>query len=149
MITRFFFYYLTTFIIGLSIYSFVTPTICDLWKMENKKKLREYKRKYEIYRHHAWAGLGLLTVFLATQYLYPNLPSWFFFTILTGLIVYSLIGLLGTYRYRMGLSTQEDTSQVSQGSSPSSFDEKKEKTRAKIEKKRLKAEVKKIKKEQH
>ena len=117
--------------------------------MENgkQKKLREYKRKYEIYRHHAWAGLGLLTVFLAAQYLYPNFPSWFFFTVLTGLIVYSLIGLVGAYRYSMGLSTQEDAFQMSQGSSPKSFEEKKEKTRAKIDKKQLKAEVKKIKKE--
>jgi hypothetical protein len=114
-----------------------------------QKKMREYKRKYEIYRHHAWAGLGLLTVFLAIQYLYPHLPSWFFFTILTGLIVYILIGLIGTYRYRMGLNAQENTPQVSQGLSSASFDEKKEKNRVKIEKKRQKAEVKRIKKEQH
>ena len=119
--------------------------------MENgkQKKLREYKKKYEIYRHHAWAGLGLLTVFLATQYLYPHLPSWFFFTILTALIVYSLIGLIGTYRYRMGLSIQENTLQVNLSSSPASFDEKIEKTKAKIDKKRQKAKVKKIKKEKH
>jgi len=114
--------------------------------MENKEKLREYRRKYEIYRHHAWAGLGLLTVFLATRYFYPHLPSWFFFPILMGLLVYILIGLLGTYRYRTGLSSQEDSAKVIPGSPPGSFEEKKEKTRVKMEKKRLKAEVKKIKK---
>ncbi len=116
--------------------------------MENgkQKKLREYKREYKIYRHHAWAGLGLLTVFLATRYFYPHLPSWFFFSILTALIVYILIGLIGTYRYRTGLSVQEETSQRNQCSFPASLEEKKEKDRAKVEKKRLKAEVKKIKK---
>lgn len=116
--------------------------------MENKKNLREHKRKYEIYRHHAWAGLGFLTVFLATRYLYPNLPSWFFFPILTGLIAYSLIGLIGTYRYRTGLSAQENTSQVSQAIPSGSLEKKKEINRGKIEKKRLKAEVKKTKKKQ-
>lgn len=119
---------------------------CDKSKMENKKKLREYKRKYEIYRHHAWAGLGLLAVFLATRYLYPHLPSWLFFPILAGLIVYILLGLLGTYRYRTGLSYLEDASHESQGSSSKYLERKKEKTRAMIEKKRLKAEIKKIKK---
>lgn len=111
-----------------------------------QKKLREYKRKYEIYRHHAWAGLGLLTVFLATRYLYPNLPSLFFFPVLTGLIVYILIGLLGTYRYRKGLSAREDESPGSQGSFSTILEEKKEKNKAKIEKKRLKTTVKKLKK---
>jgi len=33
----------------------------------SQKNLSEYKRKYDIFRHHAWAGTALLSVLLAVQ----------------------------------------------------------------------------------
>ena len=114
--------------------------------MEEKKKSLEYKKKYELYRHHAWAGLGLLTVFLATRYFYPTLPLWISLPIVSGLIIYILISLMGTYRYRTGLLIQDDISQANPVSTTESLEIKKEKEQAKIEKKRLKAKVKEVKK---
>ena len=34
------------------------------------KDLYEYKRKYNAFRHHAWAGLGFLSVVLAIRLIF-------------------------------------------------------------------------------
>jgi len=92
------------------------------------------RKKYEWYRHHAWAGLGLLSVFLAIRYFIfiSNLIS---LPILFALIFYILISLAYTYKYSTALS--EETTEQSER-----MEAEIEKARLKLEKKRLKAEVK-------
>jgi len=41
--------------------------------MKAKKELTDYKRRYNLFRHHAWAGLGFLSVLLAVRILFPEL----------------------------------------------------------------------------
>jgi len=97
----------------------------------------ECRKRYELFRHHAWAGLGILSVFLALQY-FISLPLWISATVVCVLSAYILISLMGTYRYRKGLLTQEMPA-------PSSVESEKiavEKARLKLEKKRIKAEAK-------
>ena len=115
--------------------------------MKEKKRSVEYKRKYELFRHHAWAGLGLLTVFLALRYFIPSIPLWIFLPVGSVLIIYSLIGLLGTYRYSAGLTSPNETmDSITYKKYYKTGNDKSEKMRVKLEKKKLKTEVKKIKK---
>ncbi|UCF12105.1 MAG: hypothetical protein JSW06_08690 [Thermoplasmatales archaeon] len=109
----------------------------------SKKNLSTYKRKYQAFRHHAWAGLGFLSVLLAIRVIYPE-SSGILTPIIFILIIYVVVALLLTYRYRAGVSVKEEVIQVQ----PSSKVEKEiiradvEKERLKIEKKKAKAEVK-------
>ena len=105
----------------------------------SKKNLSEYSQKYKAFRHHAWAGGILLSVLLAFRYLIPNIPNEIFISIGLFLIIYILVTLFFTYRYRAGLSIEES---VHVGH----LDEyKKQKIQADVEKERLKLEKKKIK----
>ena len=108
----------------------------------NGKDLSEYKRKYLAFRHHAWAGLGFLSVAFALRLLFPDLFEHILTPVIFVLIIYVVIALLFTYRYRSGVSTGEKVLQVQ----PSAELEK-EKIRAKVEKERLKVEKKKAKTE--
>ncbi|MCK4309980.1 MAG: hypothetical protein KAV80_00850 [Methanomicrobia archaeon] len=93
----------------------------------------ELKKRYNRSKHHAWAGLGFLSVFLAITRFFSvsNLVSIPVTLILSSYIVISLIF---TYRYREGLLLQEDVTLA-------------EKEKLKLEKKRLKSELKVKKKE--
>ena len=107
-----------------------------------RKDLSEYKKKYQTFKHHAWAGLGFLSVLLAIRLLTND------FEILTPIIgillVYIVVALIFTYRYSAGLSAEEAVTHVQ----PSTDIElEKEKLKAKLEKKRLKIEKKKAKAE--
>jgi MFS superfamily sulfate permease-like transporter len=104
----------------------------------SQKDLSEYKRKYDIFRHHAWAGTALLSVLLAVRYLIASLPRYIFIPLFSILIVYILIALLFTYKYRAGLSRIEESHHVSEQL-------EREKTQAQVEKKRFKLEKKKAK----
>jgi len=112
----------------------------------NRKDLSEYKRKYGVFRHHAWAGLGFLSVLLAIRIIVPSL-SEIIHPILAILAIYVVVSLLFTYKYRLGL-TAEKVIQIQ----PSDEIEKErmkievEKELLKVEKKKAKAEVKKAKK---
>ena len=106
-----------------------------------KKKLGEYKRKYDAFRHHAWAGLGFLAVFSAIRVLLPEYTQ-ILTPIIFILIIYVVIALLLTYRYRSGLHAKEEVVKVEP-----SVELEKEKLNAKVEKERLKAEKKKAKAE--
>ena len=106
-----------------------------------KKNLAEYKRKYNAFRHHAWAGLGFLAVFSVITVLLPEhtqILTPFIFI----LIIYIIIALLFTYRYRAGLTAKEETVQA-----PLSVEIEKERINAEVEKERLKLEKKKAKSE--
>ena len=112
-----------------------------------KADLSEYTRKYEIFRHHAWAGTAFLSILLALRYFITAIPRYIFIPLGTLLIVYILIAVLYTYRYRAGLSKRQESDQPSQPTgrdgvqtvAPESM---------KIEKKRAKSEAKARKKEQ-
>ena len=102
-----------------------------------KKDLSEYKRKYQAFRHHAWAGLGFLSVLLAISVIAPWLLV-FLSPILVVLIAYVVISLLFTYKYYRGFSATQE-------SIPHSEEVEKEKIHAEVEKERLKLEKKKTK----
>jgi len=140
---------------SLFISSFITLMGCDLWKMENKKKLREYKRKYEIYRHHAWAGTVLLSVLLAIRIFLEmaenRIIPEIIFIILGALIAFYTLGaLFFTYRYRRALVQKEleiNQKTVDETLASSSKTEKNQaKQQYKIIKKKVKNQVKKEKK---
>ena len=102
-----------------------------------KKDLSEYKRKYDLVRHHAWAGLGFLSVLLAMRIIFQEI-SELLQPILVVLIAYVVISLLFTYKYYRGLSATQE-------SIPHSEEVEKEKIHAEVEKERLKLEKKKTK----
>lgn len=105
----------------------------------NGKDLSEYKRKYHTFRHHAWAGLGFLSVFLAIRLLFLEQTE-----ILTPLVVilaiYIFVALLFTYIYRAGLSAPDQVVKVEP-----IVEIEKERINAEVEKERLKVEKKKVK----
>jgi Tfp pilus assembly protein PilO len=102
--------------------------------MEQRGSLED-KERYDIFRHHAWAGTALLSVLLALRYMIPQFPDYLFIVLCTVLIVYIVVSLLYTFRYRQGLSQGE----MSRGD-PEDLEEANQE--AKIEKGRLKAEKK-------
>jgi predicted ABC-type exoprotein transport system permease subunit len=112
----------------------------------NKKNLSEYKRKYDVARHHAWAGSVLLAVLLAIRIFFEtsNIGIDDRIILIIGLIlvVYTLIAIVLTYRYRSGLTAEQKIIEVQL----SSKDAEIEKERIKVEKKKAKAEAKKAKK---
>ena len=118
-----------------------------------KKNLSEYRRRYNIWRHHAWAGSILLSVLLALRIIigeehFPNEIVWIVGAIL---VFYILISLFLTYKNREGLRVEQEK-QIVQIKSTSDdvekarIDAEVEKERLKIEKKKAKAEAKKAKK---
>jgi hypothetical protein len=106
-----------------------------------KKNLAEYKRKYNAYRHHAWAGLGFLAVFSIITALLPEhtqvLTPFIFI-----LIIYVVVALILTYRYRSGLAAEDTVVKTEP-----SVEIEKERLNAEVEKERLKVEKKKSKAE--
>lgn len=115
-----------------------------------KKDLIEYKRKYDMYRHHAWAGAILLSVLMAIRALLEilnvsNIPDFIILPIGIILVVYILISIFFTYKYRSGLTIQQEQKIIQVKTT--SDDIEKEKIFAKIEKEKLKLEKKKTKAE--
>jgi hypothetical protein len=117
-----------------------------------KADLSEYKRKYEIFRHHAWAGTAFLSILLALRYFIASIPRYIFIPVGILLIVYILIALVYTYRYGAGLSGTRDRgrsaelSEMENAQTPGPEGLKIEKKRAKTEAKVRKKEQKAIKK---
>ena len=103
-----------------------------------KKDLATYKSKYQAFRHHAWAGLGFLSVAFALRLLFPE--SFDMLTpVIFILVIYIVVALLFTYRYQAGLSVEEKVETVQPSVEV-------EKERLKLEKKKAKTEAKKTKK---
>ena len=110
-----------------------------------EKELIEYKKKYHTFRHHAWAGLGFLSVVLAFRLIFFE-EAYILTPVIIALAIYIIVSLIFTYRYRAGLSYEDKTVKIEK--IKSSKDELgKEKVRAEIEKERLKIEKKKAKAE--
>ncbi|UCG95111.1 MAG: hypothetical protein JSV92_03645 [archaeon] len=99
------------------------------------------RAKYEKVRHHAWAGLGFLSVFLAIRY-FVEFPDYVLLPVLALLIVYILVSLVLTYRYSPGLAGEKEPSGGSLEIKKKGLDNKIEKERLKLEKKRIKAKAK-------
>ena len=109
--------------------------------MKTKKDLTDYKRRYNLFRHHAWAGLGFLSVLLAVRILFPELLE-LLQPILVVLIVYVVIALIFTYKYRAGLSAKQETVYHSKELEKEKIHADVEKELLKLEKKKTKAKIK-------
>ena len=124
-----------------------------------RNDLSEYKRKYDISRHHAWAGTVLISILLAIR-IFLEISNILTITntiniiiIIIGLIlvVYTLSSLFLTYKYRDGISLSQDQKIIHLHSSIDNIENdkiksRKEKEQLKIEKKKAKTELKKAKK---
>ena len=71
-----------------------------------ERNLAEYKKKYHIFRHHAWAGLGFLSVVLAFRLIFLE-QAQILTPVIVILAIYIIIALIFTYRYRLGLAAEE------------------------------------------
>ncbi len=113
-----------------------------------EKDLSEYKRKYHNFRHHAWAGLGFLSVVLAIRLIFLE-QTEILTPIIVILAIYILVALLFTYIYRAGLSAPDQVVKVESSDEIEKeiLNAEVEKERLKLEKKKAKAEVKAKKKE--
>ena len=100
------------------------------------------EKKYPLAKHHAWGGLALLSLVSALRLLFPDIPDWLAFPLIGILIVYILLWLGLTYRYRKELPEETSFPEVS-GKEEEKIRKKEAKNRLKLEKKRAKAELKK------
>ena len=121
--------------------------------MANKNK-SEYKRNYAMAKHHAWAGSVLLAILGAIRW-FTDDTEWYqkdIIFILAGIliIIYILIALVFTYRFRSGLATEEtNVSQIRLNQKDQTMVNSinlSPKELEKIEKKKGKAESKRLKK---
>ena len=102
-------------------------------------------RTYQRVKHHAWAGLGFLSVLLALRIILPAYAD-VLTPLIAVLLMYIVVALVLTYLYRGELSEVGNEPSVHERVSPESQRSSSEKTRLKEEKKKAKAEVKKTKK---
>jgi len=118
-------------------------------------KKADYKKKYDMARHHAWAGSVLLAILGATRWFVQDVTYQYkdLLFIIAGIVIimYILIALFFTYRFRSGLITvQQNNDQqviINQSNSlPNEYAELSPKEQEKIEKKRAKNESKQLKK---
>ena len=110
------------------------------------KNLMEYKKRYALWRHHAWAAGLLLSALLAIRIFLEisdvkDIPNEIILIIGCLLLAYLLLSLFFTYKYRSGLVAQDQQTIEIKTSS-----DEVEKQRLKVEKKKAKAEAKKAKK---
>jgi len=61
-----------------------------------------YAKSYAKFKHHAWAGLGFLAILLAINQIF-SIPSTILIPIVAFLILYILISLVFTYKFRKGV----------------------------------------------
>ncbi len=100
--------------------------------------------KYEKYKHHAWAGLGFLSVFIAIRY-FIHLPDPISFAVVLLLSIYIIYALVMTYLYSDEIEREREMKRKDEMLEKEKL--KMEKESLKLEKKRIKAEVKARKKE--
>jgi len=106
------------------------------------------KERYDIFRHHAWAGTVLLSVLLAVRYMIPQFPHYLFTILCTLLIVYIVLALFYTFKYRRGLSERAMTGREPDDTNEEKQQAKIDKELLKIDKKKAKAETKQRKKDE-
>lgn len=105
------------------------------------KDIATYKKNYQIFRHHGWAGLGFLAVLFAIRVIYPA-SAGILSPIILVLIIYIVIALILTYWYRAGITAKEEIKNPEIELEKEKIKEKVEKKRLKVEKKKAKAELK-------
>jgi hypothetical protein len=112
-----------------------------------RKNLSEYKRKYDVARHHAWAGSVLIGILLAVRVFLEisefTIDDRIILAIGIILVIYTVISIIFTYKYRSGLTAEQKVVEVQ----VTSDDVEKERIKAEVEKERLKVEKKKAKAE--
>jgi hypothetical protein len=86
--------------------------------------------KYRWYKHHAWAGLAILSIVVVIRSIFI-IPNWIFVSIVLLLILYVTVALVGTYRYSKSILRQSGNRIL--------VNDGMEKARLKLEKKRVKA----------
>lgn len=104
--------------------------------MNREIKIKEYSKKYAQIKHHAWAGLGFISLLSAINYFF-SIPKYVVIPLLIIFIIYSSISLILTYRYREGIA--KDSIQLYKELQES---QKSEKNKSKLEKKRIKNKIK-------
>ena len=109
------------------------------------KDLAEYNKKYNIFRHHAWAGSVILAIILAVRIFLETtditINDWVIVIIGGSVVIYTLAAVILTYNYRSGLTSEQKIIEIH----TSSDNIKKERIRAEVEKEKLKFEKKKAK----
>ena len=79
--------------------------------------LSDAKKKYAISKHHAWAGSILLAILLAVRIFFEtsNINKYNQIILIIGLfiIIYMIISLIFTYKYRLGLTIDEKSINLS------------------------------------
>lgn len=118
--------------------------------MVKNKDLQAYKKKYHMYRHHAWAGSVLLAVLIAVRGFLElssvSINDWIIVIIGLFLVFYILISVFLTYKYSSGLKADSETVIEHK------YSDEVEKERLKLEKKLAKNKAKiqkKAAKEEH
>lgn len=114
--------------------------VLNSYEIMNNKDLDTQKRKYHIFKHHAWAGLGFLAVLFALRFIHP-LSTVILSPIIFILIIYIVISLILTYKYRSGLYAQSEKVSI-YVENENEVSKKYKSNRSKIEKKKVKAELK-------
>lgn len=102
------------------------------------------KKKYNWYKHHAWAALALLSIFITLSRYIGNVPSNISFPMVILLSIYALVAIFFTYRHNK--ENIENKPVIITRPIEDINGAKLEKDKLKIEKKRLKAEAKVAKK---
>jgi len=111
----------------------------------SSKDLTEPRKKYQRFRNHLLAGLGLLLVVIAFRLIFFETAA-FFMPIVLILIIYILIALIFTFKYHSGLSNEKPSIKVEQSFEKEELKTEIDKEPPKLEKKIPKREDKKEKK---
>ncbi|MBN1786732.1 MAG: hypothetical protein JW825_07095 [Candidatus Methanofastidiosa archaeon] len=103
----------------------------------------DMKRSYSWYKHHAWAALSMLSIFLVFTRFYTELPAAVTASIVGFLCTYAIVAIILTYKHNEENVTVKGDEPPRAGETDyASLD----KDMLKAEKKRLKAEAKILKK---
>ena len=77
----------------------------------NKKDLSDLKQRYDVARHHAWAGSVMLAVLVAVRSFLElskiDIDDRIIIIIGMVLVFYILFSVFFTYKYRSGLSVEQ------------------------------------------
>lgn len=108
------------------------------------KDYREYRKRYQRYHHHAWAGTVMLSLLLALRIFLEisDIPVDDRFIVPLGvlLIAYTSVALFLSYRYRSGLEAEEE--RTSEAVERARLEAEVERERIRAEEKMAKAEAK-------
>jgi len=112
--------------------------------------LSDKRKKYALSKHHAWAGSILLAILLAIRIFFETskINEYNQIILIIGffIIIYMIIALIFTYKYRSGLSSDEKSINLSINQEKVKINKKFNNNYSKIEKKKAKEKLKELKK---